>query len=787
MSSNILGGRYQIIRQLGSGGFGHTFLAIDQHLPGHPYCVVKQLKPKIQRSDTLRAAKQLFEAEARVLHQLGHHDQIPRLTAHFQEDQETYLVQEYIEGIALNQAWKGCLPLPEAEVRSFLQELLDILVFIHHHRVVHRDLKPSNLIRRTIDRKLVLIDFGAVWQLDQESTADPLMIVGSSGYAPPEQLLGVSSFSSDLYAVGMMGIQAITGSSPKHLQRDPQTHELYWRDQAEISPEFAEVLDRLVRYDHQQRYQSAVEALEALQSLQVNCPSESNATAWRERGDYLFQRHHYREAIAAYEKALEIQPTDTQLWYKQGLAFDESQCFEEALDCYDRVIRQQPNHAQAWLKRGVVLENLGRLEAALDCYASVVDLQPDSYWAWYDRGKLLESLERWEEAITSYSRAIEIKPNFQLAVESRKRLLIDQGDAERLIQWGHYPEALKVIETVQRQSPTQLRPLLTYGIALSRLKRYDEARAVFEDILAAHPDCAEAWLEKGLTFHHQNQPDAALACLERVIQLENTIATAWYHRGRVLETMQSYETAMLSYNRALELQPDLASALTGRTRALSQLQSTPPIVEEDLDDSTIFTGILQRPSPQEASSLLSALALAQTAPKLGPTTIPVTSHDATGSWLLRGRLLEKVRNHRAAIVAYNRAMRLNPDDPEVLKSRGNVLFALGRYDEAIASYDRAIHNQPENPVLWCCLASCLMKLKRFRESIACFDRAIHLKPESPLPWYWRGRALIELKQYEEALRSFKQAIAHKPDFQPAVHGVIQIQKLLGKSHSSASR
>jgi serine/threonine-protein kinase len=97
-----LAGRYQIIKHLGGGGFGQTFLANDLYLPGHPLCVVKQLKPSVSDPAHLETAQRLFNQEAETLYRLGSHNQIPRLLAHFEQNQEFYLAQEYIDGIPLN-------------------------------------------------------------------------------------------------------------------------------------------------------------------------------------------------------------------------------------------------------------------------------------------------------------------------------------------------------------------------------------------------------------------------------------------------------------------------------------------------------------------------------------------------------------------------------------------------------------------------------------------------------------------------------------------------------------
>ena len=272
MLGKTLSGRYQIVKHLGGGGFGQTYLAEDKQLPGNPLCVVKQLKPKATDPGTLEVARRLFDREAQVLYKLGKHDRIPQLLAHFEEEQEFYLVQEFIEGDEVKQELPIGKQLPETEVTALLHEILKILEFVHQQDVIHRDIKPSNLIRRKQDGKIVLIDFGAVKQVSTQALASEgettlTIAIGSPGYMANEQLGGKPRFSSDIYAVGMLGIQAVTGLQPSQLPEDTQTCEIVWRDKAQVSQPIADILDTMVRYDFRQRYQTATEALEALQQL----------------------------------------------------------------------------------------------------------------------------------------------------------------------------------------------------------------------------------------------------------------------------------------------------------------------------------------------------------------------------------------------------------------------------------------------------------------------------------------------------------------------------------------
>ncbi|BAY96468.1 serine/threonine protein kinase [Tolypothrix tenuis PCC 7101] len=272
MLGQLLDGRYRIIKELGAGGFGQTFIAEDTKLY-NTQCVVKLLKPLATDPITLQVARRLFESEAQLLHKLGTHDQIPQLLAHFEENQEFYLVQQLIAGHPLSDELTPRKQLSEAYAIALLKNILQPLTFVHQNQVIHRDIKPPNLIRRNGDGKIVLIDFGAVKQIatqlvNAQGQTRMTVSIGTPGYMPSEQSRGNPRLSSDIYAVGMIGIQALTGLMPHQLQEDVQTAEIIWRPLVSVSPQLADVLDQMICYDFRQRYQSAAEALAAVQQLQ---------------------------------------------------------------------------------------------------------------------------------------------------------------------------------------------------------------------------------------------------------------------------------------------------------------------------------------------------------------------------------------------------------------------------------------------------------------------------------------------------------------------------------------
>ncbi|AFY35575.1 serine/threonine protein kinase [Calothrix sp. PCC 7507] len=268
MIGKLLDHRYQIIRVLATGGFGQTYIAEDTRRPGNPTCVVKHLKPASSDPRVFETAKRLFHSEAETLEHLGNHSQIPRLLAYFDENQEFYLVQEFIEGQTLGEELSPGKRWSENQVIQLLQEVLSILEFVHGQGVIHRDIKPDNIIRRTADNKLVLVDFGAVKQLRNPMVTvsgqpTATVVIGTPGYMPTEQGQGKPRPNSDIYSLGIIAIQALTGVAAAQLQEDQDTGEIIWQHLVSVNSRLAAVLTKMVRYHFKDRYQSAAEALQA--------------------------------------------------------------------------------------------------------------------------------------------------------------------------------------------------------------------------------------------------------------------------------------------------------------------------------------------------------------------------------------------------------------------------------------------------------------------------------------------------------------------------------------------
>ncbi len=267
-SSHLLRDRYRILNLLGEGGFGRTFLAIDE-LQSPLLCVVKQLLPN--HSIHRQKIQTLFHQEAQRLAQLEGHPQIPKLLDNFEQDGESFIVQEWIDGWTLQQEVAGAIPFHEIEVRKVLQEMLPVLQYLHDRQIVHRDIKPDNIIRRKCDRQLVLVDFGAAKQLVNIRPIYTGTMIGSVEYAAPEQIKGQAIFASDLYSLGVTCLYLLTQTSPFDLY-DIEENDWKWQVYLSqpISPDLKSILHKLLQPSVRRRYQSATEVLADLNALSIS-------------------------------------------------------------------------------------------------------------------------------------------------------------------------------------------------------------------------------------------------------------------------------------------------------------------------------------------------------------------------------------------------------------------------------------------------------------------------------------------------------------------------------------
>ncbi|MEB3193186.1 MAG: protein kinase [Snowella sp.] len=276
----LLQERYRALTVIGQGGFGKTFLALDERNTQQSHCVIKQFFLQGQSSQVTQKAIELFKLEARRLKKLGHHSQIPELYSYLEQNNQLYIIQEYVQGNTLAKELQEKGAFSEAKIRSLLSDLLPLLHFVHQGQVIHRDIKPDNIIRRNTDQKLVLVDFGAAKEVTQTTLKRTGTIIGSLGFAAPEQSHGKAVFASDIFSLGVTCIYLLTEIDPSQLY-DPIENRFIWRNKVvnPIGKNLATILDKMTHALVRQRYQSAHEVLQALKQIIAKVPNVNMATA----------------------------------------------------------------------------------------------------------------------------------------------------------------------------------------------------------------------------------------------------------------------------------------------------------------------------------------------------------------------------------------------------------------------------------------------------------------------------------------------------------------------------
>jgi serine/threonine protein kinase len=322
-----------VLQLLGEGGFGKTYEAIDTHKMNDA-CVIKQFVPQVEGTAALEKATELFKQEAKRLFDLGEHPQIPRLIAYFEDNKRLYLVQEFIQGQNLLQELHQQGAFSEEKITQLLHELLPVLQFVHERGVIHRDIKPENIMRRQ-DGKLMLIDFGVSKQVTGTVLSKLGTMVGTSGYAPMEQMRGQVFPASDLYSLGVTCIRLLTNCLPDIYDNlyDALNRSWLWKKYLpstnNISNQLEQVLDKLIQDSVQDRYQSAQEVLQDL---------ESN------------------------------------IYYKQGLENGQRGKYREAIECFNKVIRINPDNTEAYKFRGIAYCRLGKNQEAIEDFQEAANL-----------------------------------------------------------------------------------------------------------------------------------------------------------------------------------------------------------------------------------------------------------------------------------------------------------------------------------------------------------------------------------------------------------------------------
>ncbi|MFW9257737.1 tetratricopeptide repeat protein [Nostoc sp. CALU 546] len=554
MNSHFLDGHYRILKVLNDGEKGKTYLVEDTNLPGSEL-LVKQLCPPNKNSQTLTILSRLFTSKAATLEKLGQeNDKIQKLVAYFEENEEFYIVQEFIPGNSLSDEIIQGQPLSEDQVISFLSEILEILVIVHSYGVIHRDIKPANIIRRESDKKLVLVNF-VTFNEAITNTVDNLE------YMPIEQVNGNLKYNSNIYALGIVAIAALLGLTAKEIsnlqsQKNKLTGEIVWRPKnLKVNRKLEKIINKMVRFDYRKRYQYATEVLDDLKKL-TNVEDQQKQHDKRLLLVLTGIAGFIVLGVGAWILQLPKPVSDAQkTLYQQGVNKYESGNYEGAVKDFNQAIELDPQNALAYNKRGDAYYRLGDYEQAQADSSQAILLNPQDANAYFDRGFAFYGLSKYKEAIADYTQAIKLNSENAYAYYGRGLARSQVKDNKGAI--GDFSKAIAL-------KPEYTEAYLQRGILRRRLKQRLAAIQDFDAIIKINPSDAKAYYQRGLTQFLNKQQYAALKDYTDAININPKYIEAFLNRGDIYSDLGNKVEATEDYNTILEIDPKFIAAYIHR-------------------------------------------------------------------------------------------------------------------------------------------------------------------------------------------------------------------------------
>jgi tetratricopeptide (TPR) repeat protein len=714
---SLLYNRFKVIKPIGRGGFGKTYLAEDvDNLNGR--CVVKQLAYQGQSTWATKKAVELFEQEAKQLALLSENPQIPTLLAYFKDNNYMYLVQQFIEGEDLLKQLEQQGQYSEAQIKQLLLELLPVLQFVHDRDVIHRDIKPENIMRQAKDGKLFLIDFG-VSKLISPTLAGTGSILGSYGYSPLEQIQhGKVVYASDIFALGAMCFHLLSGTHPQQLWAERGYD---WMNDWQrylprpITSQLVSVLDKMLRRDVQNRYQSAKEVLKDLHSPATLIKSPSplpnssigGQKRWMKKPAVLIGVG--VAAVAAIGLVIGIpkllpnpHATTPEVTEIHKLASDKSDKGkkQEALEDYNKAIALDPNYADSYVERGNVLLGLGDKQGAIADYTRAIKLDPNYALAYYNRGVVRNDLGDKQGALVDYTKAIEFDPKYVGAYNNRGNVRSDLGDKQGAI--ADYTKAIEL-----------------------------------------KPDDADAYFNRGIDRSNLGDKQGAIADYTKVIELDPKYGNAYLNRGNARSILGDNQNAIADYNKAIEINPKNIPAYSARSFVRLSLRDTKGAIED-------YTKVIE----------------------LDPKN--VTAYAARGDVRIF-----YLNDYQGAIEDNTKAIELDRTNVLGYIGRGTAHFRLGKFDKALEDYNQAITIKPDLAAIYQNRSLVRLALDDFQGAVEDSTKVIELDPKLPVGYLNRGASRLALGDNKGAIEDFTKAIELKPDLNQAYTGRGQARAALG--------
>jgi tetratricopeptide (TPR) repeat protein len=433
---------YYVIALLAVGGFSSVYLG--RHiLFTNRIVAVKVLDVKYLNSQKERDR---FLQEAKFLEQLKHPYILPVIDVGIHEGL-LYLVSEYMPNGSLQDRLdrQSTYPLSTKESMRILSQIGQALYYAHQQDIIHRDLKPANILFNA-NEDAILADFGIATSLATASIQHTATIIGSFQYMAPEQFQGRSSKQSDLYALGCIAYRLFTGHPPfsgsdaftlmhRHLYENPIAPR---RLNPHIPVHIEKAILRALAKRPVDRYTAIPDFLTVLEGATQQKSTlsmlRSRKELWLRKGHAYYESKRYRAAFAAYDQAIQLDPTFAAAYCGKGSALYGLKHYEPALNAYDQAIRLDPFFTLAYYGKANTLHDLKRYKEALTAYEQAIGLSPKNAYGYNGKGNVLFDLRLYKEALATYEQAIRVDPDFAVAYYNKGLTLERLGMQEKARQ-----------------------------------------------------------------------------------------------------------------------------------------------------------------------------------------------------------------------------------------------------------------------------------------------------------------------------------------------------------------
>ena len=307
-----------------------------------------------------------------------------------------------------------------------------------------------------------------------------------------------------------------------------------------------EWIDEGIQLSNEGKYEEAIEAYD--KAIEIN-PQDTNA--WYNKGNDLCNLGKYEEALNAYDKVIEINPQDVDAWNNKGATFADLNKHIEALECFDKLLEINPQDVKALGNKGIILADLNRHIEALECFDKLLEINPQDVKALGNKGIILADLNRHIEALECFDKLLEINPQNTDAWNNKGASLDDLNRYEEAIY--AYDKAIKI-------NPQYVKAWVNKANTLLTLSRHEEAINACNRAINISPQYVNAFATKGATLSDLGRHEEAIKCFDKVIELNPQDADTWYNKGITLSNLGRHEEAIKCFNIVIELNPQDADA-----------------------------------------------------------------------------------------------------------------------------------------------------------------------------------------------------------------------------------